>query len=306
MDYSKFFFKINKDQKKTAQKGELSFAQDLYKETSWFFHFKKRDEGEALVKAPLAQVKTTEKDLLLKSFKEFTEKKISQKKDQEKVLRFTGGELQLKASLEEQVTEKEIIIPLCNISDLQKKMDACALCPQEKLKYRTKVVHGLVTQRTQDIQVLFVGDFPRDNKEENFPTEVEALLQKMIKAMQLSQEQFLLSLMARCYHPEPEVSLQMISSCESYLYQEIFLLKPQVVVTLGSVATQYVLGVKEKLSQIHGKFFDKKIKNTNNEIFSFKVVPLFHPEYLLINPTLKQTAWQDMQKIMEFIGKKKA
>jgi uracil-DNA glycosylase family 4 len=71
------------------------------------------------------------------------------------------------------------------------------------------------------------------------------------------------------------------------------------VVTLGAFASNLLLEGQERLSKIHGNFFPRSFSDN----FHTQIVPLFHPNFLLINPSMKKSAWMDMQKIMDFVGK---
>ena len=53
---------------------------------------------------------------------------------------------------------------------------------------------------------------------------------------------------------------------------------------------------------VHGKFFDKILTYKNNQVRQFKIVPVFNPEMILINPSMKRSTWMDLQKIMEHLG----
>lgn len=143
-------------------------------------------------------------------------------------------------------------------------------------------------------QVVFVGDtFSEQSGGED-------LLGKMIEAMKLSpQKVFRYKL-----NPALEDVTDLAGNREKPGQATLDLLafisekRPQVVVSLGAVVTNILLGRREKLSVIHGHFFDLAHEN-----YLFTVMPLFHPDFLLINPNMKRTAWIDLQKVMERVGK---
>ena len=89
----------------------------------------------------------------------------------------------------------------------------------------------------------------------------------------------------------PEIATQK-------LFDIILEKRPKVVVSLGATVTNILLGKREKLSTIHGQFFEKRQGECN-----FSLMPIFHPDFLIINPNMKRTAWIDLQKVMERIGK---
>jgi DNA polymerase len=74
--------------------------------------------------------------------------------------------------------------------------------------------------------------------------------------------------------------------------------RPQIVVSMGAVVTNLLLERKEKLSSIHGQHIPMETSD-----WKYLLVPIFHPEFLMINPNMKRTAWNDLQKIMEYFKK---
>ncbi len=141
-------------------------------------------------------------------------------------------------------------------------------------------------------EVLFVGD--------TFNGVGDDLLGKMISAMKLNESEF--------YRYPLDEELENINDLAGNLEKPsletkklldfIDLKRPKVVVSLGATITNILLGKREKLSTIHGQFIDKK----HGECV-FALMPIFHPEFLTINPNMKRTAWIDLQKVMERVGK---
>ena len=73
--------------------------------------------------------------------------------------------------------------------------------------------------------------------------------------------------------------------------------RPRVVVVLGSVALEMLVGRRERLSQIHGTFMPLHYSGG-----SCTMMPIFHPDFLLINPAMKRPVWQDLQKVMRLLA----
>jgi uracil-DNA glycosylase family 4 len=142
------------------------------------------------------------------------------------------------------------------------------------------------------IEVLFVGD--------TFDGQGDDLLGKMIGAMKLSANEF--------YRHPMEAELDDISDlaknqevpslATQKLLNIIFEKRPKVVVSLGATVTNILLGKREKLSTIHGQFFERQYNS-----YHYSLMPIFHPDFLVINPNMKRTAWIDLQKVMAQIGK---
>lgn len=143
----------------------------------------------------------------------------------------------------------------------------------------------------KDKKIVFLGDTFDPNSSQ------EDLLAKMIQAMKLN--------------PHNQIRLKIDSELETIvnkkheshpLYKKLVAdlesLKPDVIVTLGAAATHLLLNKKEKLSSIHGQIFPIQL----NELKTF-FCPVFHPDFLVINPNMKRTAWMDLLKVIDFLGK---
>lgn len=145
--------------------------------------------------------------------------------------------------------------------------------------------------------VLFVGDTYKEGVGED-------LLGKMIQAMKLRPGEFNRFSFNEKLDDVSDLTKNLIEpSLETVELLEIIKkYRPEVVVSLGATVTNILLGKREKLSGIHGQFFDKNLK-INNESYTYALTPIFHPEFLLINPNMKRTAWIDLQKVMERVGK---
>src|SRR4029079_6042083 len=83
-------------------------------------------------------------------------------------------------------------------------------------------------------------------------------------------------------NPEPDE----IETCEPFLFQQIDHIKPKVIVTLGKFAAQCLLRSEEHISKLRGRLFDYR---------GAKLIPTFHPAYLLRNPSSKREVWEDMK-----------
>lgn len=128
-----------------------------------------------------------------------------------------------------------------------------------------------------------------------FDQEVASLFNKMIAAMGLSFDNYFVS--ALCHQSDEETSLL------DNLINEILYLKPDFIVTLGAKAVNELLKTNKRLKSIHGQFFELNFEDQNATISKATLMPLFSPKLLHIAPNMKQTAWKDMQKLMEKLTK---
>lgn len=140
------------------------------------------------------------------------------------------------------------------------------------------------------VKVLFLGDTfaLKDHGNE------EDLLHRMILAMKLDKGEFV----RLFYDPDfPE---------ETYFhafFQEVQLYEPDFVVSMGATITNLLLRKQSRLSKVHGTMTPVELVDQNGQKRSFEMMPIFHPEYLKINPSMKKNTWEDLQKLMKRLGK---
>ena len=176
-------------------------------------------------------------------------------------------------------------------SALQVVREILGDCRRCKLHtHRTHIVFGT---GNPNADLVFVGEGPgeeEDRQGEPFVGKAGQLLNRMILAMGLRREEVYIANIVKCRppnnrNPEPEE----IASCEPFLMQQLAVIRPAVICALGNFAAQTLLHTRVKISQLRGKFHDYQ---------GVKVMPTFHPAYLLRNPQDKRLAWEDLQKIM--------
>jgi DNA polymerase len=98
----------------------------------------------------------------------------------------------------------------------------------------------------------------------------------------------------KCRPPDnrnPE--LDEVAACESFLFRQIDLVRPRAIVGLGTFAVQALLKVKTPISKLRGNW---------HEVRGVKLMPTFHPAYLLRNPADKRLVWADIQQVMTLLG----
>jgi uracil-DNA glycosylase family 4 len=147
-------------------------------------------------------------------------------------------------------------------------------------------------------QLIFVGEAPgADEDEQGFPFVGRAgqLLTKIIESIELKREDVFIGNINRCRppgnrQPEPDETAQ----CRPFILREITVIKPKVIVVLGATAAHNLLQVKTPISRLRGHFHD---------YFGVKVMPTFHPAYLLRDPHKKREVWEDMKMVREFLNK---
>ncbi len=143
--------------------------------------------------------------------------------------------------------------------------------------------------------LLFLGEGPgRDEDVQGVPFVGRAgqLLDKIISAMGLERKNVYITNVVKCRLPNnrPPTDEEIEIEKKLILDQELEILQPKIICTLGASSTKAMLGSDSKISKERGKF--TPVKN-------FLVLPTYHPAYLLRNPEAKVFVWEDMQKIMQ-------
>ena len=139
-----------------------------------------------------------------------------------------------------------------------------------------------------------MGEAPGENEDlqgEPFVGRAGQLLTKMIEAMGFSRADVYICNVIKCRPPSnrnPEKD--EIESCEPFLKKQLEIIKPKIIVGLGTYACQTLLQTQEIMSKIRGKW---------QQYENIDFMPTFHPAYLLRNPSSKKLVWEDLQEVMK-------
>jgi len=162
----------------------------------------------------------------------------------------------------------------------------CTRCKLHTLG-RTRVVFGV---GNPNADLMFVGEAPgADEDAQGIPFVGRAgqLLTKIIEAIDLKREDVYIANLIKCRppqnrNPEPDE----VETCEPFLFQQIDLIKPKVIVALGTFAARALLKSADPISRLRGRV---------HEYRGAQLIPTFHPAYLLRNPSAKREVWDDMK-----------
>lgn len=159
---------------------------------------------------------------------------------------------------------------------------------------RTHLVFGAGNAQAD---LLFVGEGPGADEDQQgvpFVGKAGQLLTKMIAAMGLSRERVYIANIIKCRPPQNRnPQADEIAACRPFLDQQIAAIKPKVICALGTFAAQTLLHTQTRISNLRGRFHD---------LNGVKVLPTFHPAYLLRSPGEKKRVWSDLQLIMADLG----
>lgn len=178
------------------------------------------------------------------------------------------------------------------IEAIRAEIGNCVRCPLHK--GRTQIVHST---GNYGARLMFVGEAPgadEDAEGRPFVGRAGKLLTDIISGMGFRREDVFIGNINRCRPPDNRAPLpNETEACRPFLLREIDVIKPTVIVVLGNTATQNLLSIKTPISKIRGQFQD---------YFGVKVMPTFHPAYLLRDPRKKREVWEDMKKVRDLIN----
>ena len=145
--------------------------------------------------------------------------------------------------------------------------------------------------------LMFVGEAPgRDEDIQGIPFVGRAgqKLTQIIEAIGLTREDVYIANVIKCRPPEnrnPEPD--EVEQCEPFLFRQVDTIKPKVIVALGTFAAKSLLKSNESISRLRGRVFDYR---------GAKLVPTFHPAFLLRNPSCRREVWEDMKKVRALLN----
>jgi uracil-DNA glycosylase family 4 len=169
----------------------------------------------------------------------------------------------------------------------------CMRCKLHTLG-RTQVVFGV---GNPDADLMFVGEAPgADEDVQGIPFVGRAgqLLTKIIEAIGLTRDDVYIANIIKCRppqnrNPEPDE----VATCEPFLFRQIDIIKPKIIVALGKYAAQTLLRTETPISRLRGQQFDYR---------GARLIPTFHPAYLLRNPSSKREVWEDMKLVKRLLN----
>jgi DNA polymerase len=167
----------------------------------------------------------------------------------------------------------------------------CTRCPL--CHGRTNIVH---TEGNRKARLMFVGEAPgadEDAQARPFVGRAGQLLTKIIEALGMKREEVLIGNVNRCRPPGNRApTTEEAAMCKPFLLREIAAARPDVIVVLGNTAMKNLLEIREGITRVRGRFQDFK---------GIKVMPTFHPAFLLRDPSKKRETWDDLRKVRDYL-----
>jgi uracil-DNA glycosylase family 4 len=168
----------------------------------------------------------------------------------------------------------------------------CTRCKLHTLG-RTQIVFGV---GNPNADLMFVGEAPGGDEDIQgipFVGRAGQLLTKIIEAIGLKRDDVYIANVIKCRppgnrNPEPDE----VETCEPFLFQQIDVIQPKVIVALGKFGAQTLLRTLDPISRLRGRVYDYR---------GAKLIPTFHPAYLLRNPSSKREVWEDMKLVRKLL-----
>jgi len=189
----------------------------------------------------------------------------------------------------ENVPEKAPRLETLTLADVRKELGDCKRCKLHRT--RKTIVFG---EGNEKATLMFIGEGPgydEDVQGRPFVGKAGQLLTKIIESVHLSREEVYIANIIKCRppqnrNPEPDE----IGSCNPFLMKQIRVIQPKIICALGTFSAQTLLKTDTKITALRGKLYDLE---------GIKVIPTYHPAFLLRNPERKREVWEDMKKIAE-------
>lgn len=180
------------------------------------------------------------------------------------------------------------------LADIRAELGDCTRCKLHTLG-RKQIVFGV---GNPNADLMFVGEAPgadEDEQGEPFVGRAGQLLTKIIEAIGLQRSDVYIANVLKCRPPnnrapEPDE----VAMCEPFLFKQIDAIRPKVIVALGAHAAHALLKVDTTISKMRGQVFEFR--------GGAKLIPTFHPAYLLRSPDRKRDVWEDMKKVRALLS----
>jgi uracil-DNA glycosylase family 4 len=174
------------------------------------------------------------------------------------------------------------------LHSIREDLGDCTRCKLHRLG-RTQVVFGV---GNPNADLMFVGEAPGGDEDIQgipFVGRAGQLLTKIIEAIGLKRDDVYIANVIKCRppgnrNPEPDE----VETCEPFLFRQIDAIAPKVIVALGTFAAKALLKTNDPISRLRGRVYDYR---------GAKLIPTFHPAFLLRSPERKRDVWDDMKKV---------
>ena len=190
--------------------------------------------------------------------------------------------------------QETTVINQTRLADIAEEVMRCGNCSLSRQQTSASAGRGM----GNEIRLFIVGHWlpvsDQSGVQPVFGYEEDRMLERMLAAIHLPMEEVFVTNVIKCgVGPDVQPQAEHIETCSSYLRRQIGAAAPELICTMGMVATRALLKRSQPLSRLRGRFYDYPGPD-GKEI---PLLPTFHPGYLLQNPEMKQATWSDLQAL---------
>ena len=187
------------------------------------------------------------------------------------------------------VKPQEAYLELKSLSELEQKAKICRQC-----RLREDCRQVVFGEGKSDARLMLVGEGPgmdEDLQGRPFVGKAGQLLDKILQAAELPRQEVFIGNVVKCRPPGNRLPHpDEVRVCKNYLEAQIRIIKPQILVCMGSLATQVIIDPRARITITRGKWFNRQ---------GIKMMAVFHPAALLRNPSYKRPTWEDFKQIRD-------
>ena len=178
-----------------------------------------------------------------------------------------------------------------NWDDLKKSIAECKKC--RLCTNRTNIVLG---EGNINAKIMFIGEGPGADEDKQgvpFVGKAGQLMNKAFQALGINREEIYIANIVKCRPPSNRVPEEdEAQACLNYLRNQVVLIKPEIIVLLGSTALKNILGKEYGITAVRGKWMEKN---------GIKYMPTWHPAALLRDENKKIECWQDLKELKKYL-----
>lgn len=187
------------------------------------------------------------------------------------------------------VKPEEAYLDVKTLDELEVRAGNCQQC-----RLRAGCQQVVFGEGKRDTRIMLVGEGPgmeEDRRGRPFVGRAGQLLDKILQAAELPRPEVFIANVVKCRPPGNRLpNPDEVKECRNYLEAQIRLIKPEIVVCLGSLASQVVIDPRARITAIRGKWFSRQ---------GIKIMATFHPAALLRNESYKRPTWEDFKQIRD-------
>lgn len=187
------------------------------------------------------------------------------------------------------VAPADLAARVAELAEIEQRVSACTRCRLSE--GRTRTVFGCGNPAAE---LMFVGEGPGAEEDKQglpFVGRAGELLTRIVQAIEMRREDVYIANVVKCRPPgNRDPQGDEVIACRGYLERQIELIRPRVIVALGRIAAQTLLGNEDPIGRMRGRWF---------KVLGVPTMVTYHPAALLRNPALKRPTWEDMQQVRD-------